>query len=58
MMKCWMMNLRPRQASWSGLPAWRVGSVGLWAWKLRTLNGPRFTWPLLMSACALMDPRA
>ena len=29
--------------------------VGLWAWKLRRLNGPNFTWPLLMFASALPE---
>ncbi len=55
MMKCWKMNLRPGQASWWGPAAWRLGSLGLWAWKLRTLNGPHFTWPLMMFASALPE---
>jgi hypothetical protein len=55
MMKCWKMNLRPGQVSWWGPTAWRLGSLGLWAWKLRTLNGPHFTWPLLMFASALPE---
>ena len=55
MMKCWKMNLRPGQASWWGPTAWRLGSIGLWAWKLRALNGPNFTWPLLMFASALPE---
>jgi hypothetical protein len=45
MMKCWKMNLRPGQASWWAPTAWRVGALALWAWKLRKLNGPGFTWP-------------
>ena len=53
MMKCWKMNLRPGQVSWWGPTAWRLGAIGLWAWKLRKLNGPNFTWPLLMFASAL-----
>jgi radical SAM superfamily enzyme YgiQ (UPF0313 family) len=56
MMKCWKMNLRPGQASWWGPAAWRLGSLGLWAWKLRTMNGPHFTWPLMMFASALPEP--
>ena len=56
MMKCWKMNLRPGQASWWGPTAWRTGAIALWAWKLRTLNGPGFTWPLFMFASALPEP--
>lgn len=55
MMKCWKMNLRPGQVSWWGPTAWRLGSIGLWAWKLRKLNGPHFTWPLMMFASALPE---
>ena len=55
MMKCWKMNLRPGQASWWGPTAWRVGAMALWAWKLRKLNGPGFTWPLFMFASALPE---
>jgi radical SAM superfamily enzyme YgiQ (UPF0313 family) len=55
MMKCWKMNLRPGQVSWWGPTAWRVGSLALWAWKLRKLNGPHFTWPLMMFASALPE---
>jgi hypothetical protein len=55
LMKCWKMNLRPGQASWWGPLAWRVGALGLWAWRLRTLNGPGFTWPLFMFANALPE---
>jgi hypothetical protein len=55
MMKCWKMNLRPGQVSWWGPAAWRVGALGLWAWKLRTLNDPGFTWPLFMFASALPE---
>jgi hypothetical protein len=55
MMKCWKMNLRPGQASWWGPTAWRVGALALWAWKLRKLNGPGFTWPLFMFANALPE---
>jgi hypothetical protein len=52
MMKCWKMNLRPGQVSWWGPLAWRTGAVALWLYKLRKLNGPHFTWPLMMFASA------
>jgi len=55
MMKCWKMNLRPGQMSWWGPMAWRVGALGLWAYKLRKLNGPGFTWPMMMFASALPE---
>jgi radical SAM superfamily enzyme YgiQ (UPF0313 family) len=55
MMKCWKMNLRPGQMSWWGPMAWRTGAIGLWLWKLRKLNGPHFTWPMLMFASALPE---
>jgi hypothetical protein len=55
MMKCWKMNLRPGQMSWWGPLAWRTGALGLWLWKLRKLNGPNFTWPMLMFAGALPE---
>jgi len=54
-MKCWKMNLRPGQASWWAPTAWRLGAIGLWAWKLRKLNGPGFTWPMFMFANALPE---
>ena len=55
MMKCWKMNLRPGLVSWWGPTAWRLGALGLWAWKLRKLNGPHFTWPLMMFVSALPE---
>src|SRR5215475_3011867 len=55
MMKCWKMNLRPGQMSWWAPTAWRVGAIGLWAWKLRKLNGPGFTWPMFMFASAMPE---
>jgi radical SAM superfamily enzyme YgiQ (UPF0313 family) len=55
MMKCWKMNLRPGQASWWAPTAWRVGAIGMWAARLRKLNGPGFTWPLFMFANALPE---
>jgi radical SAM superfamily enzyme YgiQ (UPF0313 family) len=55
MMKCWKLNLRPGLYSWWGPIAWRAGALALWAWKLRKLNGPNFTWPLFMFASALPE---
>lgn len=50
MMKCWKHNLRPGQYSWWGPMAWRVGALFMWLCRLRRLNGPNFTWPLMMFA--------
>jgi hypothetical protein len=55
MMKCWKLNLRPGQLSWWGPASWRIGSILLWLFKLRKLNGPSFTWPLLMFASAFPE---
>jgi hypothetical protein len=55
MMKCWKMNLRPGQYSWWAPTVWRLGALGLWAWKLRKINGKSFTWPLFMFASALPE---
>jgi hypothetical protein len=55
MMKCWKMNLRPGNASWWAPTVWRVGAIALWAWKLRKLNGPGFTWPMFMFASAFPE---
>ncbi|RPI29774.1 MAG: radical SAM protein [Acidobacteria bacterium] len=55
LMKCWKMNLRPGQYSWWGPLAWRFGSFLLWLFRLRRLNGPYFTWPLLLFAGALPE---
>ena len=55
MMKCWKMNLRPGQYSWWGPAAWRIGAFLLWLLRLRKLNGPNFTWPLLMFAGAMPE---
>ncbi len=49
-MRCWKQNLRPGQYSWWGPMAWRVGSLFMWLYRLRRLNGPNFTWPLMMFA--------
>ncbi|MBI4877653.1 MAG: B12-binding domain-containing radical SAM protein [Acidobacteria bacterium] len=55
MMKCWRMNLSPGLYSWWGPPAWRLGAVALWLCRLRRLNGPAFTWPLLLFAGAIPE---
>ena len=55
MMKCWKMNLRPGNASWWAPTVWRLGAIVLWAWKLRALNGPGFTWPMFMFASAFPE---
>jgi hypothetical protein len=54
-MKCWKMNLRPGQESWWAPTARRVGALGLWAYRLRKLNGPGFTWPLFMFASTMPE---
>jgi radical SAM superfamily enzyme YgiQ (UPF0313 family) len=54
-LKCWKMNLRPGNYSWWGPLAWRVGAIVMWLYKLRKLNGPNFTWPLLMFASAVPE---
>ena len=55
MMKCWKFNLRPGQHSWWGPAAWRLGAIALWLFKLRRLNGRKFTWPLLLFAGAVPE---
>jgi hypothetical protein len=55
MMKCWKMNLRAAQFKWWAPIAWRLGALGLWLFRLRKLNGPRFTWPLLLFSGALPE---
>ena len=55
MMKCWKLNLRPGQYSWWGPTAWRVGSLVMWLLKLRSTNGPNFTWPLWMFSGAISE---
>lgn len=55
MMKCWKMNLRPGQYSWWGPTAWRIGSLAMWLYKLRRLNGPNFTYPLFMFSGLLSE---
>ena len=55
MMKCWRMNVSAGLYSWWGPMAWRLGAIALWLYKLRRLNGPAFTWPLLLFANALPE---
>jgi Radical SAM superfamily len=55
LMKCWKLNLRPGQYSWWGPLAWRLGSIVMWLYKLRKINGPNFTWPLWMFSGALSE---
>ncbi|MEW5974674.1 MAG: radical SAM protein [Acidobacteriota bacterium] len=55
MMKCWKLNLRPGQYSWWGPMAWRIGSIVMWLYKLRRVNGPNFTWPLFMFSGAIPE---
>lgn len=55
MMKCWKMNLRVAEFKWWAPYAWRLGALGMWLWKLRKLNGPNFTWPLLQFSSALPE---
>jgi hypothetical protein len=47
-MKCWQFNLRPGQFHHWSPRLWRLGSLLAWAVKLRRLNGPNATWPVLM----------
>jgi hypothetical protein len=55
LMKCWKLNLRPGQYSWWGPMAWRIGSIVMWLYKLRKINGPNFTWPLWMFSGAISE---
>src|SRR5262247_972232 len=55
LMKCWKLNLRPGQYSWWGPMAWRIGSLVMWLYKLRKVNGPNFTWPLFMFSGAISE---
>jgi radical SAM superfamily enzyme YgiQ (UPF0313 family) len=54
-LKCWKLNLRPGQYSWWGPTAWRLGALFMWLYKLRRLNGPHFTWPIIMFSSALSE---
>ena len=55
MMKCWCMNVSAAQFKWWAPAAWRLGAIGLWLYRLRRLNGPNFTWPLLLFSRALPE---
>jgi radical SAM superfamily enzyme YgiQ (UPF0313 family) len=55
MMKCWKMNLRAAQFKWWAPAAWRLGALGFWLFRLRKLNGPNFTWPLLLFSSAIPE---
>jgi radical SAM superfamily enzyme YgiQ (UPF0313 family) len=55
MMQCWKTNLRVSDFKWWAPYVWRLGALGLWLVKLRKLNGPNFTWPLLQFASALPE---
>jgi radical SAM superfamily enzyme YgiQ (UPF0313 family) len=55
LMKCWKMTIKSALYSWWGAIAWRGGGFLLWLWKLRKLNGPNFTWALLMFSCVLPE---
>jgi radical SAM superfamily enzyme YgiQ (UPF0313 family) len=54
-MKSWQMSVKKALHSWWGGPAWRIGALGAWLWKLRKANGPNFTWPLLLFASAMPE---
>ncbi len=54
-MKCWSMTVKFALHSRWGPIAWRAGALLLWLWKLRNVNGPNFTWPLLLFAHALPE---
>jgi hypothetical protein len=55
MMKCWKLNSQAGLQRWWSPLAWRVGALLLWLCKLRKMNGPSFTWPLLMFARAVPE---
>jgi hypothetical protein len=54
-MKCWKMNLQGAQFKWWAAPIWRLGALGLWLFRLRKVNGPKFTWPLFLFSAALPE---
>ena len=47
-LKCWKFNLQPGQyITW--VPwLWRLAALLLWVFRLRRLNGPNSTWPVMM----------
>ena len=54
-MKSWRMTAAIGLQSWWGATAWSVGSLVMWAAKLRRMNGPAFTWPLFNFSGAVPD---
>jgi hypothetical protein len=56
-LKCWKFNLQPGQyVSWAPR-LWRLAALLLWAFRLRRLNGPHSTWPLLMFSGVVSERR-
>jgi hypothetical protein len=55
MMKCWKINLKVAEFKRWVPYVWRLGALGLWLWKLRKLNGPNLTWPLLQFSSVLPE---
>ena len=54
-LKCWKFNLKPGQyVSWAPR-LWRLAALVLWAFRLRRLNGPNSTWPVLMFSGVLPE---
>jgi tRNA A37 methylthiotransferase MiaB len=55
MMKCWKMNVCAAQFKRWVPAVWGLGALALWLLRLRKLNGPRFTWPLLLFSGVLPE---
>ncbi len=55
MLKCWKMNLRIAQFKWYAPVLWKLGAIVLWLSRLRRLNGPNFTWPLILFSSVLPE---
>ena len=55
LMKCWKLSMNSALQSWWGPTVWRLGAFGFWLWKLRKINGPHFTWPLIMFSSMLPE---
>jgi radical SAM superfamily enzyme YgiQ (UPF0313 family) len=47
-LKAWRMTARIGLQSWWGATAWSLGSLVFWALRGRRVNGPNFTWPLML----------
>ncbi len=54
-LKAWKMTARIGLQSWWGSTAWSIGSLLFWALRGRRLNGPNFTWPLMLFAGAVPE---